>query len=421
MFGGGTSARALTMEEWLRRREGTAAASGVPVTMARALGLSALWCGVKVISEAVGMMPLVLYRKGQGDRVRERADSHPLYPLFHDEPNAEHTRPVFFETLQSHCLLYGNGYAEIERNGDGTVAGLWPIHPTRVKPERNQAGEVVYRVRGPQQLGGDVVIPARDMIHVPGLGPDGSVGWQLLEIGRDTLGFALAAQLYGSSWFKNAARPGGVIEVPGALSDQARENLRKSWQQLHAGVDKVGMVAVLEEGSKFTPVFASNEQTQYKDLLPFLVYEVARLLNCPPSKIHSLEKATWGNLETLNQDFLTTTLQPWLTKWECELKRKCLTSAEKRTLYPEFLTDVIVRLNYQTRVDGLVKLSGGPVYTVNEVRKLENMPAIEGGDVLRNPAGAAVATDPEPTTAPTTEPNPNTSTVPTDATLTSAA
>lgn len=395
----GLEGRAMSFDDWLSRRlDGVPAASGVPVSVQSALGLSALWCGVKVISEAVGMMPLLLYRR-TGDDDRARADVHPLYEILHDEPNPEMTRPVFFETLQANALLHGNAYAEVERNGDGSTRALWPIHPTRVTPKRDAAGVLYYAVKG---LPGtdDVPIPAADMIHVPGLGPDGSVGWALMEYGRDTIGFALAAQRFGSAWFKNAGRPGGMLTVEGTLSDQARENLRRSWQKLHAGADAAGAVAVLEEGTKFEPFTPTNEQAQYKDLLQFFVYEVARLLNCQPSKMHSLERATWGNLETLNQDFLTTTLQPWLTKWECEIKRKAISRNQRSTLYCEFLTDVVIRINYQTRIEGLMKAIGRPWMTVNEGRRLENLPPIDGGDELAGPVSPTPNPKPNPTTSP---------------------
>lgn len=397
-IGGRSEARAMTLEDWLRRKlDGVPAAAGVPVTVQRALGLSALWCGVKVISEAVGMMPLVLYQKTAAGR--ERAEADDLYPVLHDEPNPEQTRPVFFETLQSHCLLHGNGYAEIERNGDGSARHLWICHPTRTRPDRDPAGRLVYKVQGvPGQP--PATIPAADMLHVPGLGPDGSVGYELLEYGRDTIGFALAAQLYGASWFKNAGRPGGILEVAGQLSPEQQETLRRSWQQLHAGADNAGRVAVLEQGTKFSPFTPTNEQAQYRELLLFFVYEVARLLNIQPSKLHDLAKATWGNLETMNQDFLTTTLQPWLTKWEAEVKKKCLPAAVKRVRYCEFLTDVIIRTDYKTRVEGLNKLTGGPILTVNEARRLENLPPIDGGDSLRLPPSAPTPTAPPPADAP---------------------
>lgn len=374
--------------------------SGHAVTEKTSLQLSALYCGLRSISEAVGMMPVHLYGKDKNNE-RNRATTHPLYSLLHDSPNGEHTRPVFFETLQCHALLHGGAFAEIERAGSGRAIALWPIHPTRVKPIRGADGKLAYLV---DSMPGEppVTLAASDVLHVPGLSPDGVNGYKLLEVGRETIGYALAAQAFGASWFKNAGRPGGVLTVEGTLSEEARTNLRRSWQQLHAGVDNAGAVAVLEEGTKWQGMTATNEQGQYLGLMGFIIYEVARLLNIPPSKLWSLEKATWGNLETLNQDFLTTTLQPWLSKWEAELNKKLLTEGERGAYYFEFLPDVILRTSYQVRTDGQVKECGGPYRTVNEIRRQNNQPPIDGGDVLRS-GGVTVPTTNETDTKPNQE------------------
>lgn len=372
--------------------------AGVIVDERAALGLPALFCGMRVISEAVGMMPPQLYRRTADDG-RERDGKHPVARLLR-RPNPHMTRPVLFETLQFHALLYGNAFAEVERNNDGTPAALWPIHPTRVAPTWSAAGDLAWQVKGQKT----VSIPDADMVHVPGLSADGYTGFRLLEVARDSIGFALAGQRYGSAQFKNGGRPGGVITFPGKLGEEGTANLRASWQTMHGGPDNAGRTAVLEEGGKYEPFAPTNEQAQYVELLTWWVYEVARILNIQPSKLHDLAKATWGNLETMNQDFLTTTLQPWLTKWEAELSRKLLFEPDQDVRYVEFLTDAIIRINYQVRTAGLVSVAGGPYLTVNEVRKLENRPPIDGGDELRTAPGAAP--DP-PADPPPADPNPD--------------
>ena len=345
--------------------------SGVAVNDATALGISALWCGIRVISQDVGSLEPVLYRESVSG-LRDRADYHPVYHLLVEEPNNEMTRPVFFETLMAHALL-GNAYCEVERDGTGRPLALWPIHPGNVHVERDNAGRLGYRV---SVQAGDVVLDPADVVHVPGLSPDGSVGYRLLHVARETLGFALSAQRHGAAFMGNAARPSGLLQTMGQLNDNARENLRRSWQYLHGGSANAGKVAILEEGLTFTPYQQTNEQSQYKDILSFLIYEVARFLNCPPSKLHSLEKATWGNLETLNQDYLTTTLRPWLIKWEKELERKLLTPAERAELYIEFDTTNLLRADIGTRYNAYgVALSNG-FLTVDEVRARENLPPL---------------------------------------------
>jgi HK97 family phage portal protein len=367
--------------------------SGMVVTEQTALGISALWCGIKVISEAVGSLPPTLYQKSTNGRL-EKAENHPLFPLLYSEPNPEATRPVVWETAQAHALLYGNGYLEIERDNGGRPVAIWNIHPHFVQVARDSTtGKLVYRVTnstsgGPPGTPGQVtILQAENVLHVPGLSPNGTVGYQLLQVARDTLGFQLAAARFGCSLFRNMGRPAGVIDVPPTvkLNEDGEANLRRSFSQEHSG-ENVGTVAVMQQGLKFTPLtLATNEQVQYQQLMQFFVYEVARLLNCPASKLQSLEKASWGNLETLNRDFLDTTLRPWLEKWEAELERKLLMPSEKGRYFVEFDTAELLRADKLTRYQTYsTALQGAPFRTVNEVRADENLPPIDGGDVLPN-------------------------------------
>lgn len=373
--------------------------SGVVVNEHTMLGLSALWCGIRVISQDVASLEPVLYSEGPNG-TRTPATDHPVYKLLVDDPNPEMTRPVLFETLQSHALL-GNSYAEIERDNAGQPIALWPIHPGNVTVMRDQAGNLTYKVT---VSGAEAYLAPEDVLHVPGLSPDGSVGYRLLTVARETLGFGLGAMRYGSAFFNNAARPSGVLQTAGQLNETARDNLRRSWAQLHGGPDNVGKVAILEEGLSFTPFTLTNEQTQYQELLSFLIYEVARFLNCPPSKLHSLEKATWGNLETLNQDYLTTTLRPWLIKWEKEIERKLLTPVERQSLYVEFDTTQLLRADIGTRYTAYATALTNKFLTVDEVRARENLPPLPPAPP---PAPAPTPTAPTQETDGTQKPSDN--------------
>ncbi len=364
--------------------------TGMPVTEQTALGISALWCGIRVISEAVGSLPPTLYQETSAGK--ETAKNHPLYSLLHREPNPEQTRPVLWETAQAHALIYGNAFLEIERDGAGRPVALWNVHPQLVQVARDSAtGQLVYRVTagtsgGPPGSPGSVsILTAQDVLHVPGLSSDGSVGYRLLQILRDSIGFGLAAQRYGCSLFRNMGMPGGVIEVPPhlKLDENGRANLRRGFRQEHGG-ENIGTIALMEQGFKFTPMsFATNQQTQYQQILNFFVYEVARMLNVPPFKIHSLDEATWNNAGAQQRSFVNDTLRPWLEKWEAEIEKKLLTQDEKSKYFVEFDTDCLLRADDQVRFQGYATASGNaPWLTVNEIRERENLPPIEGGDVL---------------------------------------
>lgn len=354
--------------------------SRVHVTELTALGVSAVWCAVKVISEAVGSLPLIVYQKQPNDG-RRRADDNPLYTLLHDSPNPEMTRNVFFEVLMSHALLHGTFIAEIERDKAGNPIAFWPINPQYVQTLRNtNSGELLYRVTlpmgvvgNPQDGGKPVILRQSDVLAVPGISPDGSAGYALLQIARDNIGFSIAADRFGASYFGNSARLGGMLTTPNRLSDEGRDNLKKSFRLENSGVDNSGHTPLLEEGLKYEPLTYKDDAGLYNTTRQFQVTEVARLFNISPVKLHELGRATWSNLSVLNTDFYITTLRPWLEKIESELERKLMPGTD---YYCEFLADSILRGDTTTRYAAYkVGIDAGFLHP-DEVRGFENLPPL---------------------------------------------
>lgn len=364
--------------------------SGMTVNEQTALGIPALWCGLRTISEAVGSLPLITYRKT--DQGRERAEDHPLYPVLHDEPNPEMTAPVFREGLMFCALLYGNAYAEIERDNGGRPVSLWPIHPNRVSVTHEKRGQRQYVIT---QDDGEITLNPENVLHVPGLQDGTGLGFSLLKQCRETLGYSLAVSSFGSSWFGNAARPSGVLTTAGQLADTSRENLRKSWEKLHSGPDRAGKVALLEEGLTFTPITGTNEQSQYTEVMTFLVGEVARLLNLSPAKLMDLAGTSqYGTLETLQTSFVQDTLRPWLVKFESEYNRKLIGMDERGTIYTEHLVDALLRGDRTARNASYATALQNGWMTVEEVRERENLPPLPKPEAPEAAApGAAPAPD----------------------------
>lgn len=355
--------------------------SHVHVTEQTALGVSAVWCAVRVISEAVGSLPLVTYQQGPNGE-RNRAEDYPLWSMLHDEPNPEMTRPVFFETMMVSALLWGTAIAEIQRDQAGDPIALWPVHPQFVEFLRDtQTGELLYRytpppgvVSDPSKPAGPIILRQADVIAIPGLSPDGSSGYRLLQIARENIGFSIACDRFGASFFGNGARLGGMLSAPNKLSPEARENLTKSFRLDYAGVDNSGKTGLLEEGIKYDPISYSDDGGLYTATRSFQIAEVARLFNVSPTKLHDLGRATWANLSTLNTDFFVTTLRPWLEKIECEIERKLIGTGSK--YYVEFLADSILRGDITTRYAAYnVAITAG-FLTDDEVRGFENMPPL---------------------------------------------
>lgn len=354
--------------------------AGVPVNEASALGLSALWCGVRTISQDVGCLDPWVYKE-DSNSICQKNKKHRLTQLF-KSPNPEMTGITFRETLQFHALLYGNAFAEIVRDGAGNAVQLWVIHPKWVRVYHDSdTGQLSYKVTisstggPPGNLGSQKDLQPKDIIHIPGLSPDGSVGYQLLTIARESLGFGTAAMNYGASLFRNGVRPSGALKTAGQLSDNARENLRKSHNEIHQGTDNTGKLMLLEEGLDFQPFQFNNEQSQYIELLDRNVFEVARLLVIPPPKLMSLEQATWANITELNRAYLNDCLRPWLEKTEAEYDRKLLLPSEQDSLFIEFDTSTLLRADQSTRYAAYdLALAHQPWRTVDEVRAEENLP-----------------------------------------------
>ena len=265
----------------------------------------------------------------------------PLYTLLHDLPNGEMTSFSFRETLMGHMGGWGNGYAEIEFNGAGDVAGLWPLRPDLMTVERNGTGLVYTYDRKP--------VPAWKIFHVPGLGFDGRVGYSPIGIARQAIGLGLAAEEFSARFFANDGRPGIVIEHPGHLGDEAFDNLQKSWKDEHGGVANAHHPAILEEGMKIHEIGLPGEDVQFLSTRKFQRQEICGMYRVPPHMVADLERATFSNIEQQSLEFVIYSLTPWLVQWEQTITWKLIPPARRRELFAEFLVDGLLRGDVQSR------------------------------------------------------------------------
>ena len=227
--------------------------------------MTAVYSCVRILAEAVAGLPLHLYRHNE-EGGKEKAIDHPLYLLLHDEPNPEMSSFVFRETLMTHLLLWGNAYAQIIRNGKNEVVALYPLMPNKMSVERDEKGQLYYSYyRGTDEAIRDkehtVILKPSDVLHVPGLGFDGLVGYSPIAMAKNAIGMASACEEYGAKFFANGAAPGGVLEHPGTIKDPPR--VRESWQHTFGGSGNANKIAALEEGMKYTPIGISPEQAQF--------------------------------------------------------------------------------------------------------------------------------------------------------------
>lgn len=373
-----TGGRLDNPPDWLRMLlgGGRQTASGVDVDEDVALTYSALWAAVDIIAGAVGMLPCHLYRRL--DRGRKRASDHPAYRLLHDRPNPYMDAAVFRETIQGHALTWGNGYAEIERDGAARPINLWPLLPNRTEPKLSPDKKLYFEVTLPN--GGTAVLPAENVLHLRGLGWDGLKGYSVVGYHRESIGLGLATQRYGARFFANGARPGGVLEHPGEMKETARKNFIESWDQMHKGLDHSHRVAILEEGMKWHEIGIPPDDAQLIESQKFGIGNIARIFRVPPHMLAELDRATFSNIEDQGLEFVVYCLGRWLKKWEFESTYKLVAEADQSSYYAEFLTDAMLRGNAKTRAEMYEIYRRIGVYSKNDVRERENLNAIEGGD-----------------------------------------
>ena len=360
--------------------------SGKAVTERSAMQMTAVYSCVRILAEAVAGLPLHLYRYKE-DGGKEKALDHPLYLLLHDEPNPEMTSFVFRETLMTHLLLWGNAYAQIIRNGKGEVIALYPLMPNRMVVDRDIHGQLYYQYtrsteEAPTMKGVTVNLPPSDVLHIPGLGFDGLVGYSPIAMAKNAIGMAIACEEYGAKFFANGAAPGGVLEHPGTIKDPQR--VRESWQSTFGGSGNSNKIAVLEEGMKYTPIGISPEQAQFLETRKFQINEIARIFRVPPHMVGDLEKSSFSNIEQQSLEFVKYTLEPWLVRWEQSIQRTLFSPEEKKQYFAKFNVEGLLRGDYASRMSGYATARQNGWMSANDIRELENMdriPAEEGGDL----------------------------------------
>ncbi len=360
--------------------------AGKAVTERGAMQMTAVYACVRILAESVAGLPLHLYQyNSKGGK--EKAAAHPLFFLLHDEPNPEMTSFVFRETLMTHLLLWGNAYAQIIRNGMGEITALYPLMPNRMRVDRDETGRLYYEyTRYGDEAGKTkcetINLGAGDVLHIPGLGFDGLVGYSPIAMAKNAIGMAMACEEFGAKFFANGAAPGGVLEHPGILKDPAR--VRESWNATFGGSSNANKVAVLEEGMKYTPISISPNEAQFLETRKFQIDEIARIFRVPPHMVGDLEKSSFSNIEQQSLEFVKYTIGPWVTRWEQSLARSLLPKSERSRYLIKFNLDGMLRGDYESRMNGYATARQNGWMSANDIRELENMDRIgveEGGDL----------------------------------------
>lgn len=274
-------------------------ASGKSVNPKNAVQVSTVYACVRVIAETIASLPVGVYETTANGS--QKSMDHPLYRLLHDEPNPEMTSFVWRETTLSHLLLWGNAYSQIIRSGKSHILALYPLLPDRMEVDRDSSGRLTYTYTTTE--GGTVQLRPEDVLHIPGLGFDGIMGYSPIALEKNAIGLGIAAEEYGSTFFKNGARPSGILTHPNTVKDPKR--LRESWNAAYGGSSNGSKVAILEENMSFTPISLPNNEAQFLETRKFQVEEICRIFRVPPHLIGDLSRSTFSNIEHQSIDFAT--------------------------------------------------------------------------------------------------------------------
>ncbi len=341
-----------------------------------ALRLAAVYACVRVLSESMASLPLVIYQR-RADGGKDKVTDHWLFRLLAKRPNRFQNPFEWREMLQGHLALRGNAYNQIITNAKGEVVELMPLHPDRIRLELLPSGE--YRYRFTDRFGNESILPRGEVWHLRGLSSDGLLGMSPIELARENLGMALAAQDYGARFFANDAKPtGGWIEFPGSFKDsEAKKVFRESYQQAQSGANR-GKVLVLENGMKFHEVGVTNKDAQFLELRKFQITDVARLFRVPPHMIGDLDRATFSNIEQQSLEFVMHTMTPWAERWEASIESELLLEGDDIEVEFDFAN--LMRGDAASRASFYQSGIQNGWLTRNEARIAENLNPLDGLD-----------------------------------------
>ena len=355
--------------------------AGKTVNPKNAVQMSTVYACVRVIAETIASLPLAVYEETETGS--QKATDHPLYRILHDEPNPEMTSFVLREVMLSHLLLWGNSYCQIIRTGKNHIAGLYPLLPDRMEVDRDsKTGALVYTYTTTE--GNAVRLKPSDVLHIPGLGFDGIMGYSPIALEKNAIGLGIAAEEYGSTFFKNGARPSGVLTHPNTVRDPKR--LRDNWNATYGGSSNGGKVAILEENMSFTPISLPNNEAQFLETRRFQVEEICRIYRVPPHLVGNLDRATFSNIENQSIDFAVHTIRPWLVRIEQAMNRALFADSEKAgspggsRFYVQFNLDGLMRGDYKSRMEGYAIARQNGWMSANDIRALENLNPIPDED-----------------------------------------
>ena len=351
--------------------------AGVPITPDRALTNAVVWACVRYLSQTVAQLPWRVMRKTPNG-VREVVERHPTASVLEWRTNPELAPFAFKETMVAWALLWGNGYAEIEKDLAGRVVALWPIHPSRVDVRRDAATrELVYEVM-PEDSGEKVVLSASEMFHIRGFG-DGPVGLSVVAHAAQSIGWAQATELFGAAFFGNGLNPSGAIQTDKGLTPDGMKRLRAELDAAYRGPRNANRTIILDAGMKYERMSIQPDEAQFIESMQFQVETICRWFGVPPHKVAHLLRSTNNNIEHQSIEVVVDAITPWVLRLEEEADYK-LFGHNRGNFYTDIDMRGLLRGDMKARADYVRAMSDLGALSPNEIRAEEGLNPIPHGD-----------------------------------------
>lgn len=368
--------------------------SGVVITPETALNTSTVFACIRVISETIASLPLIIYTK-RPDGGKDVNTKHPLYPLLHDSPNQWQTKFDFFEMETSHVCLRGNGYNFIVRDGLGRIKGFVPLNPAYMQVEVDGTFDeprIIYRYN-PTVQGStktqypEVIFDSSEIWHIKGMSADSFTGLSPLACAREAIGLSQASESHGASFFKNGAQTSIVATTDKILNEAQQANLTNSLETALTGDNKFKVI-VMGHGLDAKSIGLNNRDSQFLETRQFQVEEICRIFRVPPILVgHSNNTSTFASAEQFMLSFVTHTIRPWCARIEQSINKYLLNDRDRKDgIFAEFKLDGLLRGDTQSRYTAYASALTNTWMTRNEVRSLENLNPVPDGDKFENPA-----------------------------------
>jgi HK97 family phage portal protein len=383
----------LTATSLINWMSGPPVEAGVVVSEKSSLGMAAVWRAVNLIAGTCASLPLHAYTQTD-DGVRTSVPSGQAGPRLLAKPHPDLTPYELWEVEFVHALLWGNAYLQTLRNEAGQIAELWPVHPSRVKAGRARDTTKMYVVDGNEEN----PFTDREILHIPGLGYDGIRGLSPIQCARQGIGLSMAAERYGAKLFGSGSLASGLLTTDASLTEPQATALKERWAQKTSGLQNAHEVAVLDNGAKFQQLTIPPEDAQFIESRRFQISEVARIFGVPPHMLMETDKSTsWGTgIEQQGIGFVVYTLRPWLTRFEQRISRILTPTAT----FASFTVEGLLRGDSTQRAAFYTSMWNIGAYSTNDIRRLENQPPVDGGDIRYRPLNMGELGQPDPAASP---------------------